>query len=125
MSLHFLTDVEIVKTQQPPGCIVDPAFRKECGFTGIGEAECHGRGCCYDSSIPDALHCFLTPACAIDAILRVECGFDGITMDECLETGCCWEDNPDAPRYCYQQASKGQSDQLVYILKFILRSPSS
>ena len=82
ISFHFLTDVKIANTQQPPGCIVDPALRKECGFEGIGEAECHGRGCCFDSSIPDALHCFLTPACAIDAILRVECGFDGITMDE-------------------------------------------
>ena len=87
---------------------MEPAYRRECGFGGIGETDCNARGCCFDSSIPDTLHCFLTPACAIDAILRVECGFDGIQMDECLEIGCCWEDNPNAPRYCYQQASKGQ-----------------
>ena len=112
--------MKIVNTQQAPGCIVDAAYRRECGYEGIDIATCHARGCCYDGSVPDTFHCFQTPACAIDAVLRVECGYGGITMDECLELGCCYEANDNAPRDCYQKASKIESSGIYsYSTSFV------
>ena len=39
-------------------CNVAPEDRRECGYAGIGEADCLERGCCYDNSIPDTIWCF-------------------------------------------------------------------
>ena len=39
-------------------CNVAPEDRRECGYAGIGEADCLERGCCYDNSISDTIWCF-------------------------------------------------------------------
>ena len=39
-------------------CNVAPEDRRECGYAGIGEADCLERGCCYDDSIPGTIWCF-------------------------------------------------------------------
>ena len=38
--------------------VVNPKERKDCGWSGITESQCESKGCCYDSSIPDAYNCF-------------------------------------------------------------------
>ncbi|XP_069493438.1 putative gastrointestinal growth factor xP1 [Ambystoma mexicanum] len=39
-------------------CTVAKGSRFNCGPAGVTPAECYNKGCCYDSSIPDAIWCF-------------------------------------------------------------------
>ncbi|XP_078512914.1 uncharacterized protein LOC144772452 isoform X4 [Lissotriton helveticus] len=39
-------------------CLVKPKERKDCGFPTISLQECHKKGCCFDSSIPEVPFCF-------------------------------------------------------------------
>ncbi|KAM4795599.1 putative gastrointestinal growth factor xP1 [Rhinophrynus dorsalis] len=39
-------------------CSVEPIARVNCGAPGITPQECFNKGCCYDSSQPNAIWCF-------------------------------------------------------------------
>ncbi|XP_035694564.1 uncharacterized protein LOC118428574 [Branchiostoma floridae] len=39
-------------------CLVRPAMRKDCGWSGITRDECLLKGCCFNSSIPGVASCF-------------------------------------------------------------------
>ncbi|XP_069059330.1 putative gastrointestinal growth factor xP1 [Pleurodeles waltl] len=39
-------------------CAVPKGARFNCGQPGVTPAECYNKGCCYDSSTPDAIWCF-------------------------------------------------------------------
>ncbi|XP_073473376.1 putative gastrointestinal growth factor xP1 isoform X2 [Aquarana catesbeiana] len=39
-------------------CSVQPVARVNCGEPGITPSQCTNKGCCYDSSDPDAIWCF-------------------------------------------------------------------
>jgi len=38
--------------------VQSPLERKDCGYSGISEAECRSRKCCWDKSIPGVKWCF-------------------------------------------------------------------
>ncbi|XP_077335957.1 putative gastrointestinal growth factor xP1 [Lithobates pipiens] len=39
-------------------CSVQPVARVNCGSPGITSSECFNKGCCFDSSDPNAIWCF-------------------------------------------------------------------
>ncbi|XP_078610906.1 uncharacterized protein LOC144881610 [Branchiostoma floridae x Branchiostoma japonicum] len=39
-------------------CLVRPAMRKDCGWSGITREECLLKGCCFNSSVPGVASCF-------------------------------------------------------------------
>ncbi|XP_078579894.1 A disintegrin and metalloproteinase with thrombospondin motifs 20-like [Branchiostoma floridae x Branchiostoma japonicum] len=43
-------------------CVVDPTMRQDCGYPGILQEECQQRGCCFDTSTPNAFFCFYKKA---------------------------------------------------------------
>eukprot|EP00293_Proteomonas_sulcata_P012526 CAMPEP_0184303708 /NCGR_PEP_ID=MMETSP1049-20130417/13405_1 /TAXON_ID=77928 /ORGANISM="Proteomonas sulcata, Strain CCMP704" /LENGTH=312 /DNA_ID=CAMNT_0026615335 /DNA_START=200 /DNA_END=1135 /DNA_ORIENTATION=+ len=40
-------------------CVMDKSKRSDCGFPGIGNKQCHDKGCCYDNFHSDTANCFL------------------------------------------------------------------
>ena len=45
---HFLVNI----------CDIKPEYRYECGWFGIDQGTCEKKGCCWDSTHPDALFCY-------------------------------------------------------------------
>jgi len=77
-------------------CVVDTWQKIDCGFLGITDEQCKGRGCCWQNSEVDGVPwCYHSNSKTLDQCFmleseRAECGFYGINDDECVKRGCCW-----------------------------------
>eukprot|EP01062_Namystynia_karyoxenos_P021368 TRINITY_DN1812_c0_g2_i1.p1 TRINITY_DN1812_c0_g2~~TRINITY_DN1812_c0_g2_i1.p1 ORF type:complete len:746 (+),score=218.97 TRINITY_DN1812_c0_g2_i1:77-2239(+) len=89
-----------------PGCAL-VTVRGECGYSGIGQADCVDRGCCWDEVSPNPggdPFCFHRLGCAAGSEHKTACGFVGIDQGGCFDMGCCWEPvwpNPGAIPWCF------------------------
>mmetsp|Transcript_33419 Transcript_33419/g.93798 ORF Transcript_33419/g.93798 Transcript_33419/m.93798 type:complete len:571 (+) Transcript_33419:58-1770(+) len=102
-------------------CDSNATDREDCGYSGIDEDECEGKGCCWEPVSPNPNNepwCFYPPNfapppppppsppsenCNNDGY-RVDCGYSGITESECEAKGCCWnelDDNPNNLPWCF------------------------
>ncbi|XP_078348304.1 uncharacterized protein LOC144633310 isoform X2 [Oculina patagonica] len=89
-------------------CSVSPNDRNDCGWYGIEQDTCEGRGCCYDDTdfgfetkwcfYPTDNKCY-----GIAAEEREECGYYGIQREECEnDNGCCFDHTvPNVP-WCFK-----------------------
>ena len=41
-------------------CNINPGMREECGYYGIGEMDCYGRGCCWEETEEGVPWCYLS-----------------------------------------------------------------
>jgi len=76
--------------------------RQECGYFGIQQSGCEGKGCCWKPSSRSGVPwCYKksggssgggdTGGCNKDVYERKECGYFGIQQQECEASGCCWK----------------------------------
>lgn len=93
-------------------CSVEAEDRNDCGWVGIDEATCEGRGCCYDETVSDVAWCFYptdNKCYGIDPEEREDCGYIGIQRDECEnEKGCCFDHTVPNVAWCF----KGSEPQI-------------
>jgi len=100
-------------------CSVDDSDRQECGYSGVDEAGCIERDCCWKSSATFGVPwCFAqaggstTPAptlppsppvnrCDVPESQRQDCGFFGIDQSGCEGEGCCWRESSSGAPWCY------------------------
>ena len=100
-------------------CNVVPASKRiNCGYDGITEDVCKGKGCCWETNVRDAAWCYRPehmsttttttepsrPDCPTgDPKHRVDCGFGGITEYMCRQKGCCWDDTVVGVPWCFRR----------------------
>jgi len=99
-------------------CSVADSDRTDCGFSGIDEAGCVNRNCCWKpSNVQGAPWCFYsgdgapspppTDQCDVSEYQRQDCGYFGIDQNGCEGSGCCWrESNSGGVPWCYYGASR-------------------
>ncbi|CAH3176167.1 unnamed protein product [Porites lobata] len=98
-------------------CDIKPEYRYECGWFGIDQGTCEKKGCCWDSTHPDALFCYNSklgppPTCDVQSKNRYECGWLGIDKQTCLKRGCCWDESDPNAKYCYVKGNSHLPDGL-------------
>jgi len=101
--------------------------RIDCGYDGVEQKSCEGRGCCYrHAATPGAPFCYYkrkqapvgsvkgkaSQQCVMSDADRVDCGYHGMTPDECRAKGCCYfhSHSPGSP-FCYYQAKGGSTSR--------------
>jgi len=79
--------------------------KNDCGFMGINQLECEGKGCMWcpsyeNSSDPWCIEVFGetsggdgSPSCNVDDGSKQDCGFMGIDQAGCESEGCCWAES--------------------------------
>ncbi|OCT93704.1 hypothetical protein XELAEV_18011379mg [Xenopus laevis] len=102
----------------PTECAAD---RVDCGYGGITQEECEGKGCIFDSTIPETKWCFYTVAeaparkaeCTVDPSVRIDCGYPGITDKDCREKGCCYDECIPDVTWCFEKAVIERIESIV------------
>ncbi|XP_041437441.1 integumentary mucin A.1-like [Xenopus laevis] len=103
----------IVGLVQAQDCALASDFNVDCGYSGITQAECEGKNCCFDSTIPESKWCLYKPAeapakkaeCTVDPSIRIECGDPGITDKDCRGSNCCYDESIPDVTWCFQKAA--------------------
>jgi len=98
-----------------PQCGVAEYDRRDCAFSGIDEAGCIAKNCCWKSSgVQGVPWCFYqgssapsppTNQCDVSENQRQDCGFFGIDQNGCENKGCCWRESNSGAPWCYYGAS--------------------
>ncbi|XP_069058706.1 putative gastrointestinal growth factor xP4 [Pleurodeles waltl] len=89
-------------------CGIEPKLRVDCGYPGIIAEECVNKGCCFDSSDPYSIWCFIPlqlqefQCQAQDPHARVNCGYPGISTEDCRVKGCCFDSSVPDVIWCFQ-----------------------
>jgi len=90
--------------------------RTDCGYQGINQRDCEGKGCLwcpsYVAGVPSCVEIFSnnggdgSPTCDVNDSSKQDCGYFGVDQTSCEKEGCCWNesnDNSDIP-WCYYPA---------------------
>ena len=104
------------KSLKDLSCAVDNSAKGDCGYTGVNQASCESKGCCWyavnDNSTP---WCYygVTSVCAVENSAKTDCGFSGVNEASCESKGCCWMTVKDSTTpWCYHTAAVAEGYSL-------------